>query len=161
MTLFAYINGINNGLEIVVNQPCRYTAKECKCAAVGIHYDLLNFARIGSHKHLAAVRKAEVGNFNVLQYPPISTCSWLQSNWQASPALNRSGTKTSFSLGLWFAGLQVCRFADFQYLHERLKWRTAHFGNERANAVFADEPLHHRIIFGEMFVRGGSHSSSE
>ena len=43
--------------------------------------------------------------------------------------------------------------------HQRLKRRTARFRLQFAWAVLADEPAHHRIAGGQMFVGGSVHIS--
>ena len=82
LTVFADEDRLHRRLHVVVDPALAVAAEEREGALVGVEHHLLRLARIGAHEHHAAVTKPRTwATFTVVVTPPMTTISWLQSNW--------------------------------------------------------------------------------
>jgi hypothetical protein len=58
---------------------------------MSVEHHLLALARIDPNERHTAVTEPHMGGFTTIVMPFITTVSWLQSNWQASPGEKVSG----------------------------------------------------------------------
>ena len=110
-------NSINRGLHIVEDPALWHSTQYTEGLSQGIVQHLVGLEQLGSHGEGTTVWQLGMRHLQLIVYlPAIIAQSWLQSNWNASPGANTSGTKVPRPL----AWASRCRSA----FHARTKAAT-------------------------------------